>query len=349
MGVIANFAEIAEEILNPSNDYISINFIIDRHAKISFGSKEFFYKELISALTKNENYIEILKQRYPKHIIRAPITGYILYWNMEAEPLGLHPILLIGNKEANVEETIELIEKDRYEIYRKQQNGEITETDPLIINGVAVYLANQYLRNGLKNVSMMCTKIEGEKVYKDEHVITLEDFNFTIAAKRMDSRFRKADSYCQEQLAKLIDASAKKPRKTSDNTNREEITAETFTPNSLFRKIHLDKYDRAIGILSQKLPIRLEKKHLEVKKPFIEKNGDQAIWHGSKNHLAGFISVCEERKWLQPNLTSPQYVKILNSLFSMEIKSRTAFNLMKDGALDQKYIAVFTDLLNDIE
>ena len=229
----------------------------------------------------------------------------------------------------------------------------------IIMGRKYVFMSNRYVK-GVEEKSFVFHKELNHRVIEGDLIVSYEDFNLTERALILQSNFKVAYDYCKSKINELngnvIDSNNVKEtskaeldnKKKSKNPSKNEEPI-VITPNSLFRKIQLDKYDRIVEVLSKDLPPNLQKKYSEIKKPFVEVLTDKLIWHGSINHLAGMISICQEKKWIQPNLKPIQYVRIVNELFTLNIKSRTAFVLMGDNVLKPKYVEVFTELFKDIK
>lgn len=202
----------------------------------------------------------------------------------------IDPFLLIGPIDTDVDEIKNIIAIEKYEIWDKKSAGRFTENEPLIINGVAVYLASQYLSNGLENVKLGWFHESGVIIYKGQLVFTIEDFNLTSTAEIIDSRFRKAYQYCQEEIAKLKEniiiesftpplgpqiAIPKKYISKSGNLNNETRLV-TDLINPLFKA----KYDKILQILSEKNPLA------EVVNKLPKAKGNELLSH--KNELKNF-------------------------------------------------------------
>ena len=181
-----------------------------------------------------------------------------------------------------------------------------------------------------------------------------EAFEFEEHDNRMDmvgevyGRYILFYDYLQEQLKTCcaIPAVLKQDMK-------KPCTQPTWTFEDLFMEARKKEglYDKIIQTLSEPLPYHIANAcGIKEEVQFVNLDGDKINWcadiRGSYSYLSGLYEVCREKNLIKKN--SKLYLSSARNSFGIDM-SRSAFEKMKSGTLDDKYIKPFRLLLKYIK
>lgn len=368
-----NLYDVANEILKKTTPVLNVVSIIDHYARQYNGSKEMYYVELLEALYFAKGYSNTLSYVPDKRIIRSEISGVLLY--KKEDTTEWEPLFIVGKTNVDVEEIIVKLDslltgktnEVKKSTFEKFNNELINEKKTSIV-----------LRNKYKNPTIFpLVRFEyevGDKVGKNMVIGVIDYYDYTKMGYTLVAKREVAESYCQEKIAELNPRSTKKQRtrfvkkdiKDKKNLNLYDIwQGPDAQYDDLFNLLLKEYAEINSGFIEFEGFKRIKSDYENIKgikPPFPQFeldspntiNGNRIFWceepkKGWQMYLAGMFFVLDLYDFIdKKKISGYTFVDICKNTFSMKNLGYEAFNAMKRGEIDNKYIKEFESRIKSV-
>jgi hypothetical protein len=346
----------------PSTHIVSI---IDYYANKYSGNKEMYYVALLGSFLNRKKNINALVYHPDKKIIRAEITGTILYINEDA--IEWEPLYIIGKTTVdvdtiltNISNQLEGKSEDRRALIFENFNGDLFKSHRTKI----------VLRNRYKNPTLLPkVKIDfaiGEEVSKNTIIGVIDCYDYSKFALTAIAKREILETYIDEKIKELNPKSIRRAqrhafdkKKITDKNKKELNLYDIWKGNDIqynqlfnelimpYNELNSSGFIRIEGVKAEGFFSAIHSVGFELESPNTAQGGHRIFWceepkKGWQRYLAGMLFALDLYEFIDKrDFSGYDFIQICKNTFNMTKLDNEPFNDLKNGVLDNKFIKEF--------